>query len=95
MSMRPTRRGYVVGGAVAAALLAGTTFGARALDAVVLPGAVALVAAEAVGAAVSLSPASINVGHAAGLLVGLATAALVRDCADVPVIGGQSGDGDG
>ena len=45
MSMRPTRRGYVVGGAVAAALLAGTTFGARALDAVVLPGAVALVAA--------------------------------------------------
>ena len=45
MSMRPTRRGYVVGGAVVAALLAGATFGARALDAVVLPGAVALVAA--------------------------------------------------
>lgn len=45
MSMRPTRRGYVVGGAVVAALLAGATFGARALDAVVLPGVIALVAA--------------------------------------------------
>ena len=45
MSMRPTRRGYAVVGVVLAALLAGGVFGARALDAVVLPGVVALVAA--------------------------------------------------
>ncbi|GGJ12129.1 hypothetical protein GCM10008995_22450 [Halobellus salinus] len=56
--------------------------------------AVALVGVEAVGAAVSLSPASVNVGHAAGLLAGLATAAFVRDCADVPVVG-RSHDGNG
>jgi len=54
--------------------------------------AVALVAVEAVGAAVSLSPASVNVGHAVGLLVGLGTAALGCDCADVPVSGGESAD---
>jgi len=52
--------------------------------------AVALVAVEAISAAVSLSPASVNVGHAAGLVVGLVTAALARDCADVPVVGGTS-----
>lgn len=45
MSMRPTRRGYAVVALVLAALLAGGVFGARALDAVVLPGVVALVAA--------------------------------------------------
>ena len=45
MSMRPTRRGYAVVGVVVGALIAGTVFGARALDAVVLPGVVALVAA--------------------------------------------------
>ncbi|SMP28130.1 DUF58 domain-containing protein [Halobellus salinus] len=43
--MRPTQRGYAVVGVVLAALLAGGVFGARALDAVVLPGIVALVAA--------------------------------------------------
>lgn len=56
--------------------------------------AICLVAVKTVGAAVSLSPASVNVGHAAGLLVGLATAALVHDCTDVPVVGGRSADGD-
>jgi uncharacterized protein (DUF58 family) len=45
VSMRPTRRGYAVVGVVLAALLAGAVFGARALDAIVLPGLVALVAA--------------------------------------------------
>ncbi len=45
MSMRPTRRGYAVVAVVVGALLAGAVFGARALDAVVLPGVVALVAA--------------------------------------------------
>ena len=45
MSMRPTRRGYAVVAVVVGALLAGSVFGARALDAVVLPGVVALVAA--------------------------------------------------
>jgi uncharacterized protein (DUF58 family) len=45
VSMRPTRRGYAVVGVVVAALLAGAVFGARALDAVVLPAVVALVAA--------------------------------------------------
>jgi uncharacterized protein (DUF58 family) len=43
--MRPTRRGYAVVGVIVAAVAAGTVFGARALDAVVLPGLVALVAA--------------------------------------------------
>lgn len=55
--------------------------------------AVALVAVEAIGAAVSLSPASVNVGHAAGLVVGLLTAALCGDCVDVPVGGDRSRDG--
>ena len=54
--------------------------------------AVVLVAVEVAGAAVSLSPASVNVGHAAGLAVGLATAALDCDCADVPVVDGESHD---
>jgi len=45
VSMRPTRRGYAVVGVVVGALLAGAVFGARALDAVVLPGVVALAAA--------------------------------------------------
>ena len=45
MSLRPTWRGYAVIGAVVGALVAGAVFGARALDAVVLPGVVALVAA--------------------------------------------------
>lgn len=56
--------------------------------------AVALVAVEATGAAVSLSPARLNAGHATGLVVGVATATLRRDCADVPVVGGRSPDGD-
>jgi membrane associated rhomboid family serine protease len=56
--------------------------------------AIGLVAVETLGAAVSLSPASVNVGHGAGLLVGLVTAALVHDCSDVPVVGGRSSDGD-
>ncbi|MBB6647091.1 DUF58 domain-containing protein [Halobellus ruber] len=43
--MRPTRRGYAVVGVIVAAVAAGAVFGARALDAVVLPGLVALVAA--------------------------------------------------
>ena len=43
--MRPTRRGYAVVVVVAGAVAAGAVFGARALDAVVLPGVVALVAA--------------------------------------------------
>ena len=41
MSMRPTRRGYAVVAVVVGALLAGAVFGARAVDAGVLPGAVA------------------------------------------------------
>jgi len=53
--------------------------------------AVGLVAAEAVGAAVALSPATLNVGHAAGLVVGVGTAALAGDCADVPVVGSPAG----
>ncbi|RLM56460.1 DUF58 domain-containing protein [Halobellus sp. Atlit-31R] len=43
--MRPTRRGYAVGAVVVGAFALGTVFGARALDAVVVPGALALVAA--------------------------------------------------
>jgi len=43
--MRPTRRGYVVVAVVVGAVAAGAVFGARALDAVVLPGVVALAAA--------------------------------------------------
>jgi uncharacterized protein (DUF58 family) len=43
--MRPTRRGYAVGIVVLGALALGAVFGARALDAVVIPGALALVAA--------------------------------------------------
>ncbi|WP_256288820.1 DUF58 domain-containing protein [Halobellus inordinatus] len=43
--MRPTRRGYTVGIVVLGALALGALFGARALDAVVIPGALALVAA--------------------------------------------------
>ena len=43
--MRPTRRGYAVGIVVLGALTLGALFGARALDAVVIPGALALVAA--------------------------------------------------
>ncbi|WP_435183224.1 DUF58 domain-containing protein [Halobellus sp. EA9] len=43
--MRPTRRGYAVAAVVAAAVAVGAAFGARSLDAVVLPGVVALVAA--------------------------------------------------
>jgi len=43
--MRPTRRGYAVGTVVLGALTLGALFGARALDAVVIPGALALVAA--------------------------------------------------
>ncbi len=45
MKMRPTRRGYAVIAVVVGAVVAGAVFGARALDAVVLPGVVALVAA--------------------------------------------------
>ena len=45
MRMRPTRRGYVVVAVVVGAVAAGAVFGARALDAVVLPGVVALAAA--------------------------------------------------
>ena len=48
--------------------------------------AVALTGVESVGAAVSLSPASVNVGHVMGLAVGLGTAALAGDCADVTVV---------
>ncbi|QCC46529.1 rhomboid family intramembrane serine protease [Halobellus limi] len=44
--------------------------------------AVALVAVESFVALVSLSPANVNVGHAVGLLVGLGTAAVARDCPD-------------
>ncbi|MFD1598698.1 rhomboid family intramembrane serine protease [Halobellus rarus] len=44
--------------------------------------AVALVAAESLVALVLLSPATINVGHAVGLLVGLGTAAVSRVCPD-------------
>ncbi|MGQ4557616.1 DUF58 domain-containing protein [Halobellus sp. GM3] len=43
--MRPTRRAYVVAAVIAASLAAGSLFGARALDAVVLPSAVALLGA--------------------------------------------------
>ena len=55
--------------------------------------AVALVAVESIGAAASLSPASVNVGHATGLAIGLGTAALARDCADVPVVEITAGSG--
>ena len=48
--------------------------------------AVALTGVESVGAAVSLSPAGVNVGHVMGLAVGLGTAALAGDCADVTVV---------
>jgi hypothetical protein len=40
---------------------------------------------------VSLSPSGLNVGHATGLVVGLATAALDRGCADVTVVGPRDG----
>lgn len=43
--MRPTRRGYAVVVVVASAVAVGAAFGPRSLDAVVLPGVVALVAA--------------------------------------------------
>jgi uncharacterized protein (DUF58 family) len=43
--MRPTRRAYVVAAVLLGALVSGTLFGARALDAVVLPATIALVAA--------------------------------------------------
>jgi membrane associated rhomboid family serine protease len=56
--------------------------------------AVALVVVESAAAAVSLSPSTVNVGHAAGLLVGVGVAAVGCDCTDVPVVGGQSSDGD-
>lgn len=42
--MRPTRRGLGVGAVVVVGFALGATFGARALDAVVVPGVVALVA---------------------------------------------------
>ena len=48
--------------------------------------AVGLVGVEALGAAAVGSPASLNVGHAVGLLVGLGTAVLSHDCADVHVV---------
>jgi len=55
--------------------------------------AVGLVGVEALGAAAVGSPASLNVGHAVGLLAGLGTAVLSRDCADVRVAdsGSRSG----
>ncbi|WP_311170608.1 DUF58 domain-containing protein [Halobellus ordinarius] len=43
--MRPTRRAYVVLAVVAGAIVSGSLFGARSLDAVVVPALVALVAA--------------------------------------------------
>jgi hypothetical protein len=52
--------------------------------------AVGLVGVEALGAAAGGSPASLNVGHAVGLLVGVGTAVLSRDCADVQVVGSGS-----
>ena len=48
--------------------------------------AVGLVSVEALTAATVRSPASVNVGHAVGLLVGVGTAVLTRDCADVQVV---------
>jgi len=48
--------------------------------------AVGLVGVEVLGAAAVGSPASVNVGHAVGLLVGLGTALLARGCADVRVV---------
>ena len=48
--------------------------------------AVGLVGVEALTAAAVGSPAGLNVGHAVGLLVGLGTAVLSRDCADVHVV---------
>ena len=44
--------------------------------------AVALVGVQALAALLFRSPATINVGHAVGLLVGLGTAAVSRDCPD-------------
>ena len=44
--------------------------------------AVALVGVQALAALLLRSPATINVGHAVGLLVGLGTAAVSRDCPD-------------
>ena len=44
--------------------------------------AVALVGGESLAALALLSPAAINVGHAVGLLVGLVTAVVSRDCPD-------------
>ena len=45
MRMRPTRRGYAVVGVLVGSVAVGSVFGARTLDAVVLPGVVALLAA--------------------------------------------------
>jgi membrane associated rhomboid family serine protease len=52
--------------------------------------AVGLVGVEVLGAAALRSPAGLNVGHAVGLLVGLGTALLAGDCADVRVVGAGS-----
>ena len=52
--------------------------------------AVGLVGVEALGAAAVGSPASVNVGHAVGLLVGLGTGLLARGCADVHVVEPES-----
>ena len=52
--------------------------------------AVGLVSVEALTAAAVRSPASVNVGHAVGLLVGVGTALLTRDCADVQVVKSES-----
>ena len=79
MRLRPTRRGYAVVAVVVGGVAAGAVFGARALDAVVLPGVVALVAAvvqvrrgSAPTGGRTLSPAG-----------GAAPAGVARDCGHV------------
>ena len=64
--MRPTRRGYAVVAVVVGAVAVGSVFGARTLDAVVLPGVIALLAAvvqlwrvSAPGVTRTLPPAEI------------------------------------
>ena len=52
--------------------------------------AVGLVSVEALTAAAVRSPASLNVGHVVGLIVGVGTAVLTRDCADVRVVASGS-----